>query len=463
MTGWLTKTGILVFLVAITVSGQIFASGTSEDSKPQKSTKANKHGEKKPEHGKKEGHAEEKLLIPKEPKFRISSSYEKLPPGKNQPWRLVRGLQQAQDLIAAGTPGALENYRAMLLDSSQRMLKFQNQTWSHERNLDAAAIYVLIGGNPEVGKLALHKSYLGKTSKSPLKAAIAFSERKFAEAYRMLNAIEPTDLPPSLAGQFSMARAMVTSSKDINLTAKYLRIARRLSPGTLIEEASLRRQLRITGRLKNFKEFKYLSSTYMRRFPKSHYIDDFLKAYAYGLVQMPLDLAPNTLNELQKLLKKLDKRQRLFVLAFVARNGTILGKTELAHWAASDAQEKLRKGSKLHTRMKLYAVASGIVNKANTEDAAKMLEKIDSDVLDASDKILLNAVNSLSLRLLSDPIDADQLTRILMHEQQIYPGESPIMPVELAKRAEFVQSNDQVIRFEKLVKSYEAVMAEVTQ
>jgi len=459
MSIWLDKFGVMVFLVALALGGQVMASGASDERKPKKYTKAEKHLEKI----RSEKAKAEKLLPPKESDFRVFSSYAELPSGKDQPWRLVRRLQQAQDLIAAGIPGAMENYRAMLLDSSQKMLGYQNHIWSFERNLDAAAIYVLIGGNPEVGKLALQKSYLGNASKSPLQAALAYNGDNFPEAYRMLNAIDPQVLPPSLAGQFALTRAMVTSSRDIALTAKYLKIARKLSPGTLIEEASLRRQLRISGRSKNFKEFKYLSSTYLRRYPNSHFINDFLKAYAYGLVQMPLDVELSALSELQNLLKILDKRQRLFVLAFVARNGTILGKIKLARWASLEALERLKEGSKLHTRMQLYAVASGIVNKDNTEEAAGMLEKIDSDALDISDKKLFDAVSSLSLRLLSEPLDAEQLKSILMNDQQTYPGEDPNMPVEMTKQAKFVQSNDYVTRFDRLAKNYDAVMTGVSK
>ena len=92
-----------------------------------------------------------------------------------------------------------------------------------------------------------------------------------------------------------------------------------------------------------------------------------------------------------------------------------------------------------------------------------MLENIDSGALDASDKKLFDAVSALSLRLLSAPIDSDQLKMILMNDQQTYPGEDPSMPVEMTNQAKLVQSNGYVMRFDKLSKSYEAIMAEVAQ
>ncbi len=446
--------GLICFLVT---SGQAFSAGTSNESEPVESEKKSDHGA----NGKEHDAAEE--MLPKEPDFRFSSSYQELPQGENQPWKLIRRLQKAQDKIVAGSPHALENYRNMLTDYSAIMLKLQSQTWSHERNLDAAAVYVLIGGNPQVGKIALERSILGKPEKSPLKAAIAFSERNIDEAYRMLSANKPSVLPPSLAGQFALARAMITSSIDLELTENYLNDARRRAPGTLIEEAALRRLLRVAGISKNFDKFKFFSSTYMRRFHKSYYLNDFLKSYAYAIVQMPLENQSESLKELQNLLGELDKRQDLFVLAFIARSGTILGRTELALWAANEALGELRVGSKLHTRMKLYAVASGIVDDKITEEAAEMLKQIDSEVFDINDKKLFDAVTVLSQRLLSPSLDSDQLKAQLKNDHQAYPDEEPKMPAELIKQVDFLKTNSFVMRYENLSKNYEAILSEVNQ
>ncbi|MCP4073318.1 MAG: hypothetical protein GY742_16510 [Hyphomicrobiales bacterium] len=446
--------GFICFLVA---SGQAFSAGTSNVSKPVESEKKSEHGANNKEHD----DAEE--MLPKEPDFRFSSSYQELPQGENEPWKLIRRLQKAQDKIVAGLPHALEDYRNMLIDYSAIMLKFQGQTWAHERNLDAAAAYVLIGGNPQVGKIALKRSILGKSEKSPLKAAIAFSERNIDEAYRMLNANKPSVLPPSLAGQFALARAMITSSINLDLTENYLNDARRLAPGTLIEEAALRRLLRVAGISRNFDKFKFFSSTYMRRFHKSYYLNDFLKSYAYAIVQMPQENQSESLKELQDLLEYLDKRQDLFVLAFIARSATILGRTKLALWAANEALGELRVGSKLHTRMKLYAVASGIVDDKITEEAAEMLKQIDSDVFDINDKKLFDAVTVLSQRLLSPSLDSDQLKAQLKDDHQAYPGEEPKMPAELIKQVDFLKTNSFVMRYENLSKNYEAILSEINQ
>ncbi len=402
-------------------------------------------------------------VLPQTPEYRYSSSYKELPQGENQPWRMMRKLQRAQDQIIIGSSDALENYRKMLFDYSTKMLKFQGEIWSHERNLDAVAIYVLVGGNPEAGKIALERSNLGMAEKFPLKAAMAFSEHNIDEAYRMLSAIEPTVLPPSLAGQFALARAMVTSSIDLDMTTDYLNVARRLAPGTLIEEASLRRLLRISGRQKDFEMFRFISSTYMRRFQRSHYLNDFLKSYAFGIARMPLEYQNESLKELQELVEMLEKRSGLFVLTFVARNGTIQARTKLARWAANEELGKLRAGSKLHTRMKLYVAASGIVDEEFAEEAVEMLEQIDSGVFDASDKKLFDAVTALSKRIMGAFLDTDQLVTILKNDQQTFPGENPKMPIELLKQVEFLRSNKHVTRFESLSKNYDTIMSEINQ
>ena len=457
---WKETVKVIALVMMMLVAPQSLASAKSA---PEKPVAEKKHAVVK-EKVKSDGHESAAKEMPGPPKeIRTQSSYAKLPSGEFQPWRMMRKLQKIQDNIAAGKPGALEEYRRMLVDYSDTMLNYGNEYWSHERNLDAATLYVLVGGNPQVGIHALENSSLGNVAKYTLKAAIAYNQRNVSEAYNMMNEIDPSVLPPSLAAQFALTRAMVTSSIDLDLTTKYLMIARKLAPGTLIEEASLRRQLRISGRKKNFDDFKYLSSTYIRRFGNSHYIGDFLRSFAYGIIQMPSDNQMEALEELKALFEDLSQDQILVILAYVARNATILGKTKLAHWSANQALEKFRPGSKLHTRMKLYAVASGIINEEHTEELSKLLTEIEMEALDLNDKKLFGAVSALSLRLQSEPLDSGQLKKILRDDQQTFPGEEPKMPEVLKNQTKFLNSNAFVMRFDKLSKNFDAAMADAAK
>ena len=388
---------------------------------------------------------------------RTTSSYAKLPEGKHQPWRLVRALQLVQDGIAAGKPGGLELYRRLLAKTSEWMLTQNRAVWQHERNLDAVAVYLLIGGNPEVGELAYTRSGLSYPQKLPLDAAISYANRDFATARELMAAIDHTALPASASAQFALAKSMIASSSDLATANKYLGEARRLAPGTLIEEASLRRALRISGETKNLDDFRMLSGIYFNRFRDSHYFSDYLKNFVFALVRMPDE--EKMLAEFKDLISEFNEEQQIAITSYAARKAITSGQTQLAQWASQWALGRLDEQSKLHTRMQLYAVAAGIVEKELIWESMETFETITRGELDESHQKLFDAVTSLSERIGSQPMGVAQLKQIMSLEQQTYPEDEPV--VEDA--SEFLNANDTVKRAQKLFSEMGTLLVEETQ
>ncbi|MEO0910912.1 MAG: hypothetical protein AAFX96_11455, partial [Pseudomonadota bacterium] len=91
---------------------------------------------------------------------RMYSSYEKPPEGNRQPWKLVRALQHLQDDIVTGKPRAQDAYKILLVKSNTWMSALDDETWQFERNLDAIAVFVMIGGGTDIAFKALRKTTL---------------------------------------------------------------------------------------------------------------------------------------------------------------------------------------------------------------------------------------------------------------------------------------------------------------
>ena len=348
-----------------------------------------------------------------------------LPAGPHQPWRLVRNLQLVQDDIVNGINGAQREYRDQLINASTILLSQSPKIWQNERNLNAIALYVLIGGDIAVGKKAMKESMLDQNKKMPLKAALSFSGRRFREAHNLMTKLDHTKLPASMSAQFALAKSMVTSSTDLDQAAKFLDDARRLAPGTLIEEASLRRSTRIAGEQRKFKRFKFITSTYLFRFHKSQYFGGFLRDFAFGLVRMPKENSVGSANYMKDFFKRLNNRQKLMIATYVARNATIMGKTEIARWASNFAIEGLKPGSKLHTRMLLYSSASGMANQEHFKGSIISLAKVDREILDENDKKLFDAVQIIAVQLKKKLENYAQYRESIEFSQQPYPGEKP--------------------------------------
>ena len=336
-------------------------------------------------------------------KTRATSSYEKLPQGRHQPWRLVRSLQRLQDDIALGSAQSLEAYRILHVRAANWMLALDDTVWNHERNLDALAVYTLLGGNTQIGYKALQKSSLEDWQKLPLKAAVAFAERDYASASDFMKDIDHRALPVSIGAQFALSKSMLASSTDLPLAAKLLGEARRMAPGTLVEEAALRRAIRIAGEMGDAVAFRRFSSTYNNRFGKSEYFEDFLRNYSYALVRMPKEHEASMLEELQQLAEVLNPAQKVSVLSYIARHAVGNARLSMANWASTQALQSLKPGSKLYTRMQLYASASGLVFKEHMKEAMKQLQSVEEGKLTGDDKKFYIAVTALAKRIVRKP------------------------------------------------------------
>lgn len=443
-----------------------FAPGNSyaaSDDKPKEETSE--------EVGKEDGKAEkdngeesedgEEVVEELDPKlYRVKTTYLKLPKGKHQPWKLLRSLQKLQDDIVMGKPDSLQAYRITLEQSSSWMLKLPNAVWQCERNLDAVAVYLLIGGNPQVGFKALQKSKLTLGQKVPLRAAISYTERDLGTAMGLMEKLDHTILPLSAAAQFALAKSMVISSSDIKQAKFLIDEARRLAPGTLIEEAALRRAIRISGEEKNADEFLRLTHTYLNRFRTSAFFKDFLKNFAFAFVRMPPEMNKKMMVEVKELAKVLPDDQKVVIASYLARNATVNARTDLAKWASNLVMEKTNSRSKLHARMALYSVASEIVDKERMKDAVKVLAGIQENTLDRNDQKLFSAVSSLAERIMSEPLRSGKVQRLLGNNDQLYPDDEPSTPALLEEQMPYVNANQVVKKADELFTEFKDVLGE---
>ena len=326
----------------------------------------------------------------------------------HQPWKLLRAIQRQQDRIVFGEKDAAKAYQILLVQSANWMNNLDDQTWQNERNLNALAAHILIGGKVELGYKALQKTKLAEEETLLLRAAIAYSEREVAKAHELISTIDHFSLPPSIAGQVALAKAMIYSSSDLVKAASYLKQARLLAPGTLIEEAAIRRAIRIASELKAADDIKYLYRTYLRRFSSSHYFADFLRNVSYAFVEISEGSGNSIIPEFENFIHALDKDQQTKVAIYVARRATITGRFELSRWVTDFAIKRVETGSKVHTRLMLYAVASRNTILGETENTLLTAKSINMEHLGKYDKKILEAVNILGERILSNEMPVER-------------------------------------------------------
>ena len=352
-------------------------------------------------------------------------SLEPLPEGDGQPWRVVRHLQLLQDAIARGEPDAVDNYRRAIVIAGRHLAGLGPPVWNHQRNLDAAAIYLLIGGDPQVAEAAIARTELSEEDLLPLNAARAYAGRELRKAAKLFEQLPLSSLAPSARGQFALAHSMTVAAGKPDDAVMLLDRARQLAPGTLIEEAALRRLVPMAGQAADIERFSFLTRNYLERFRQSGYYGDFVRVFAIAMMQLPNEHQDRLVAELTALSAGMPMNNQLPVLAFVAKRATVEGKTKLASWAARRGLEELPESSKFHAQFVLYLGAAEIIDPMTNAEARRLLEGIDVEKLDGPHRILHGAVVELGRRITGASVGLQRVQEILKAEQQPFPGDDP--------------------------------------
>lgn len=312
-----------------------------------------------------------------------------------QPFELVRSLRAVQDQVARGSEQAHSFQRLFLERIAQNIRNADPEVWKDRRNVRAAIVYVLSGGDPRVLRDTMTKFVLTEADDGIWRGAIAYAEGRTGEAGDLLMGLTPRTLEPSLAGQIALVQAVLTLRRDPPKAMRLLDDARLLAPGTLIEEAALRRQISLLAASKEFDRFEDLSLQYLRRFGRSLYIDGFLQQFVRILVSSPEYADDARVQRLKARLDVLDAPVRRDTFLAIAEEAIIRGRVALTRLAARRAAELVAGGSPASARVQVYEAAALIVTEAY-EQGLGLLDGLDRRRLDEADVSLLEAARQLA-------------------------------------------------------------------
>jgi chemotaxis protein MotC len=223
-----------------------------------------------------------------------------------------------------------------------------------------------------------------------LNGAFAFGEGRNKDALELLSSIDPRSLDPALGAQVALVMSTLIAPTDPKKAAALLDDARILAPGTLIEEAALRREIYVVATLENVEAFELLASQYMRRFPDSVYASSFREQFAEMTVRLDYGRDANWQARLAGLLSDTSRGQQVQFYLAIARRSVMQGKTALAGFSAGRAIELSDDGSADRERALVYRAAASIVG-PDYERAVSDLERVSRTKLDKDDIELAEA------------------------------------------------------------------------
>ena len=343
----------------------------------------------------------------------------------SQPFELVRSLRAVQDRIAHGDSAAHEGQRQLLAEIGAKLMRADAAAWKDPRNARAAVLYVLSGGDPSVlGRLSASGSLPG-VDETLVKGVLGYSEGRSADA-EMLLSIDPRRLDLTIAGHVALVQSELVMPKDAGKALSLLDEARLRAPGTLVEEAGLRRQAFLLLAAGNRDGFEAVSSRYLRRFGNSVYAPSFRMQFAMEVVGEKYAADTARLKRLEAMLADVSPADRRDLYLSIAAEGIVRGKVEAARVAGGHASRLADDGTAARVRAELYRGAALVVTDEH-ESGLAALKGVDRGRLEGSDAELLDAALLLARHLRKWPETVDKARTLQEIEAKATHTERPVV------------------------------------
>lgn len=316
------------------------------------------------------------------------------------PVQLVRSLESLQDDIASGQPGALQMQPRVLADIGQKFLTEDPSTWENAQNLFAALTYLFNGGNPSVVETILKNAPDGIIPKNYIDGALAYSHHKKDRFLRAFDNLpeDDSEIPAALLLSITLSTVADLTEASPEKASARLNWVRLAAPGSLFEEAAIRRQVRVATMMGDVKLLRLLTRNYVTRFSKSPYANEFWRDFATSLPMM--DSRFND-QELSEFVGYAPKQIQLVIYLKISRAALIEARMPRAHFGAEKALDLTQALNVDDSSARLYYAASSVGSTA-AEDAGEMLKTISVDNLPEKDRPLLMAAKAVAKGVVLD-------------------------------------------------------------
>ncbi|OLP55089.1 chemotaxis protein [Rhizobium rhizosphaerae] len=321
------------------------------------------------------------------------------------PYQMLRSLQYIQDSVVHGDHAAGDMQRYMLAEIDKRLLTASPEVFDDPRNVDAALIYAMSGGNPQTLKVLADRDTRGRFDNRIVDALSHYLNGKGALIVTLLTKTIGEYHNAATEPYLALVLANALAAQNADEANKYYDKARLYAPGTNIEEAALRRSLFLTVQKKqNDRAFVY-AVRYARRFMTSPYAGQFADSFVDLVMATYTD---GKKDQVEDVLAFMDRPRRREVYLRIARRAAIGGMTDLARLAAEQAEALADPGDT--SPKALASLYAGLVDvpSSGVLDALKALEAIPENHLTERDRALRDAARHVAEEVLRSPPEPDE-------------------------------------------------------
>ncbi|PBB92933.1 chemotaxis protein MotC [Mesorhizobium sp. WSM3864] len=310
-----------------------------------------------------------------------------------QPYQLVRSLQLVQDRIAGGDHAALPMQAKLLEMTDARLRAADAGDFKDPKNFRALLVYGMSGGNPVTVKAAASRAATDPQSLAIAKGVVAYLNGRPAAAIEILKPIDPMSVPADLGAFLALVKGSLLATDEPATALTLLDEARLLSPGTLVEEAALRRSVGLAATQGDAARFALASTQYVAGYLYSPYASQFADSFVSGVIALHMSISQDKLADITSMM---DPEREKVIYLRIARRAAIDGLSDLSAFASARAEQgRNGKGNQDDPRAVLYSSLSTVTS-ATIDDVRARLGTIDRGKLSESDRALLDAAQAVA-------------------------------------------------------------------
>ncbi len=323
------------------------------------------------------------------------------------PYKLVQSLQYVQDTIARGDLSALDVQKFMLASIDEQLRSIDPGAYKDQRNVDAALIYAMSGGNPDTLEYLVLNDAGGNFDIRVTEALRMYLLGKGEKAIKGLEVMVPEYKTSKIGPYLALIAGNSFGGKDIKKSLEYFDWARLASPGSNIEEAALRRSIFLLSANDDHEKTLTYARRYADRFLLSPYAGQFAEVFV-AFVLKHADVLDK--GEVYEVIERAEPQRKREMLLRIARGAALGGFAELATFASARAQAiEEGKTPGLKSLADLYSGLAEVPSK-DVEDAMSRITAIPDHLLSKKDRALRDAARYVAEEVTKLPVP-DSLTQ----------------------------------------------------
>src|SRR5690606_30870102 len=187
-------------------------------------------------------------------------------PAGLQPYQIVRSLELVQDRLAGGDHASQPMQRKLLEMIDARFTTREGSRFENELNRRALLVYAMSGGNPVTVEAALARLGRDDPSRKLGESILFYVNGKPKQAIDAFATVDPMAYSADIAMYLALVKGSILTETEPAQALALLDRARLLAPGTLVEEAALRRSVAVAAKLGDAERFLRLSEQYVRAY-----------------------------------------------------------------------------------------------------------------------------------------------------------------------------------------------------